>query len=87
MSGYTLRLCHDGSEMTVNQHTTHIHLTGHLLPGNRYTFQVRATNQEGVSLWSEESEAVCTLTGLSEPPPAPEWAVSGIEWIDLVLDM
>jgi hypothetical protein len=49
--------------------------------------KVRAANQEGYSPWSEVSSAFATLTDLSEPPPAPEWVVSGIEWMDLVVDM
>jgi len=54
-----------------------------LAPGMQYTFQVRASNQQGHSEWSEPSAAVTTKTSKAERPDPPRCAATGIDWIDL----
>ena len=79
---FVLRMCHDGSTMTVNQNYTHVDLNS-LDPGSVYSFQVRASNQEGTSDWSPPSKEVWTLTSKTEIPEPPVSVDSGIDWIDL----
>ena len=79
---FVIRLCHDGSTVTVNQNYTHIDLDD-LQPGCAYSFQLRAGNQEGTSDWSPVSKEVWTLTSKTETPEPPVSVDSGIDWIDL----
>lgn len=81
---FTVRLCHDGSEVAVSQNQLHLNLEDTLEPGQCYSFQVRASNQQGAGPWSEESEAAYTHTSKADPPLVPTVRQpAGIDWIDL----
>jgi len=80
---FAVKMCHDETEVLVSQNCLHLDLIS-LQPGERYTFRVRASNQQGASAWSEESEPVCTLTSKAEVPSPPSvLQPSGIDWVDL----
>jgi hypothetical protein len=54
-----------------------------LQPGQSYTFQVQASNQQGWGPYSDESEEIFTATDVAEAPQAPELSRCGIDWIEL----
>ena len=82
IAAFTLRCCHDNTEVQMSQNYVNWELEG-LEPGTDYTFQVRASNQQGHSEWSDESLPVTTKTSKSEIPEPPAFIDSGIDWIKL----
>jgi hypothetical protein len=82
IASYKLRNNYDNTEHALSANDVTMVLKD-LNPGECYTFQLCAANQQGWGPWSDESEEAWTLTSTPEVPEPPVVVTSSVDWVDL----